>query len=387
MHDKLNPVQNWWARHINIPRILSILLFLIGGYSIILGLSPFLAVVFLSDGHNMLYNIIQAEGKYKVHTGLFLVFGYVLIILSRGLYQSRYLAWLLSLILLAVLFLNNTTLLPRSTFLSVLYVLECVGLIYYRRYFNQKSKMLSLSFSHVLIIVSVVMVFLYGILGSYLLKAHFVGIDNWVDAVYFTFVTYSTVGYGDITPHNSFGRVFVITMILFGLGVFSAVLTYVFSAIATHVKTLLTANQGGQKMNNHMIICGLNSLALNVIGQLPPKSTSLLIMSKDVEPLSSYTANKWKFVEGLATCQSNLQKAEILQAKTILIDHICDADNILILLNIQAEAKLGHVLPDVKIIVHIHDVENIEKAKKLGAHKIISPYQTAASQVIKTALK
>jgi len=41
----------------------------------------------------------------------------------------------------------------------------------------------------------------------------------WIDALYFTVVTLTTVGYGDLTPQTSAGKLFTIAYILVGLGI------------------------------------------------------------------------------------------------------------------------------------------------------------------------
>lgn len=48
---------------------------------------------------------------------------------------------------------------------------------------------------------------------------HIVEKLDWLDAVYFCVVTLATVGYGDITPHTSAGKLFTIFYILVGVGI------------------------------------------------------------------------------------------------------------------------------------------------------------------------
>lgn len=52
-------------------------------------------------------------------------------------------------------------------------------------------------------------------------------VEGWslLDSVYFSVMTISTVGYGDITPVTAFGKIFTILYVLCGLGVFVAAAT------------------------------------------------------------------------------------------------------------------------------------------------------------------
>ncbi len=48
----------------------------------------------------------------------------------------------------------------------------------------------------------------------------------WVDAYYFSVVTLATVGYGDFTPHTTFGKIFTTFYIFVGVGIITTFITY-----------------------------------------------------------------------------------------------------------------------------------------------------------------
>ncbi len=54
---------------------------------------------------------------------------------------------------------------------------------------------------------------------------HIVEKLSWVNAYYFSVVTLSTVGYGDITPHTTFGKLFTTLYIFVGVGIISTFIT------------------------------------------------------------------------------------------------------------------------------------------------------------------
>ncbi|MFC4438804.1 MULTISPECIES: ion channel [Natrialbaceae] len=65
-------------------------------------------------------------------------------------------------------------------------------------------------------LVAIVGVFCYGTAGAYTLRAQFDELDTVIDAVYFTLVTASTVGYGDIHPLTETARLFAISLVVLG---------------------------------------------------------------------------------------------------------------------------------------------------------------------------
>jgi len=54
---------------------------------------------------------------------------------------------------------------------------------------------------------------------------------TWIDSLYFSVITLTTVGYGDISPTTTVGKVFTMGYVLLGIGIFVAVVT----EIATHL--------------------------------------------------------------------------------------------------------------------------------------------------------
>jgi len=52
------------------------------------------------------------------------------------------------------------------------------------------------------------------------ISIHFVEERSWFDSLYFTVSTISTVGFGDITPQSTVGKIIVILLIIFGIAIF-----------------------------------------------------------------------------------------------------------------------------------------------------------------------
>ncbi len=66
---------------------------------------------------------------------------------------------------------------------------------------------------------------------------HFVEGWSWLDSIYFSVVTISTVGFGDFSPETAIGKVFTMGYIVIGLGVFVTAATTVADAILSQYKS------------------------------------------------------------------------------------------------------------------------------------------------------
>ena len=104
----------------------------------------------------------------------------------------------------------------------------------FRAEFTHHSDRHRWSYAQVVAVLSIIFALAYGIGGSYLLRAEFDGIETWTDAVYFTVVTYSTLGYGDMFPLSTNARWFVVSMVSIGIGSFFTALTVLLGPLVEH---------------------------------------------------------------------------------------------------------------------------------------------------------
>lgn len=76
---------------------------------------------------------------------------------------------------------------------------------------------------------------LFGILLTLLLSSviFYVSVEGWsiVDSLYFSVMTISTIGYGDLTPTTDISKLFTIVFALLGIGVFVAIVTKIVAII------------------------------------------------------------------------------------------------------------------------------------------------------------
>lgn len=80
-----------------------------------------------------------------------------------------------------------------------------------------------------------------GIVATGTIFYHFVEQLSWVDAYYFSIITLTTVGYGDMSPQTTLGKLFTTVYILVGVGIITAFIT-TFAQYRTRRRTEKKAN-------------------------------------------------------------------------------------------------------------------------------------------------
>ena len=206
-------------------------------------------------------------------------------------------------------------------------------------------------------------------------------IDTIGDAIWWTIVTITTVGYGDFFPLSLPGRILAIIIMFFGIGLIS-VLTGSISSIFTTKKIMEGRGLENLKLKNHIVICGWNSnveKVLSNISKLSIESKTVNIamindMSEDqmngiIARFNSETL-KIHFVRGDYALETILNKACIEEAKSAVIisdDTVENDDDKTILTVLTIKNKL----PKLKVIAHVSQQDKLPYLKRAKADEVI----------------
>ena len=159
-----------------------------------------------------------------------LLIGVLLILLAKGLRERRRRAWIAALILLAAVLVTNAPhwIGVQGVVALAFTLLMIAALLAFHRTFSVRAAR-RISYGQAVAGVAVALAVAYGIVGSYLLRDQFHGIDGWTDAAYFALIAYSTLGYdydvAEMYPVGSDARWFVVSMFLIGVTLFITALS------------------------------------------------------------------------------------------------------------------------------------------------------------------
>ena len=207
------------------------------------------------------------------------------------------------------------------------------------------------------------------------------------DGLWWSVVTLTTVGYGDISPASLGGRLIASVLMFFGAG-----LVAVFSATiaGTMVARKMNEERGMTSYNfkDHIILCEWNHRAWVIFNEFrsdPQTEGAPIVVIADLERKPVNEENLF-FIQGSVTDET-LQRANLAKARTAVIlgdDKLDpttrDAKVILITLTVES------LNPAVYTIVEIVDEANIRHCERANADEIIVTSELNSSLIARTAL-
>lgn len=195
--------------------------------------------------------------------------------------------------------------------------------------------------------------------------------DTFVDSLYMTIITITTVGFGELHPLTDTEKLFTIFLILISILVYGYAVAAITEYLANGrlLKRLKTkkVEQKITKLKNHTVVCGYGRNGKQAILKLKNFNMPCLVIEKDKELIDELENDNVLYIEGDATDDESLKKANLTQAKSLITALPSDADNLFVVLS-------AHQLNEKLIIIsRASNDSSLRKLKIAGADNIIMP--------------
>jgi len=215
-------------------------------------------------------------------------------------------------------------------------------------------------------IILLLIVILIGVSGFMVISD-----ESFIDALYMTIITMSTVGYGTLHELNSTEKIFTIFLIMISI-VFYAYSVTALSQYLVDGKFLQQlkdkkVQQKIKKLKNHTIVCGYGRNGKQAVIKLKSFNMPCVVVEKDKELLEELENDNILYIEGDATMDESLQKAAIQNASSLITALPSDADNLFVVLSARQFNK------NMTIISRASNESSINKLRIAGANNIIMP--------------
>jgi voltage-gated potassium channel len=201
---------------------------------------------------------------------------------------------------------------------------------------------------------------------------HFLLGWEWLDGLYMTAITISTVGFEEVRHLDAPGRVFTIFLLLSSAGVFAYTLTTLASLVLdARFGSLLWRRRMESKINelrDHYVICGFGRTGRAVAEQLTRGTHPFVVIETLPAKIELLREREYLFIEGDATQDECLHRARIDHARGLVAALGADAENVYLVLSAR------QIKPDLSIVSWATSQEAERKVLRAGANHALSPY-------------
>jgi voltage-gated potassium channel len=212
-------------------------------------------------------------------------------------------------------------------------------------------------------------------------------IENWalLDSVYMVIITLFTVGFQEVQPLSSEGKIFTIFLILIGVGASIYVAGQIIEII---VEGQILGIRRRKKMENtirnlkdHFIICGFGRVGHQVGKEFDASNIKYVVIDNDPENAKKYEEENIHYIIGDATSDDKLHEAGITTAKGLVACSDSDVANVYVTLSARTLNK------DLHIVSRSSKIDTERKLKIAGANRVISPYFISGKRMAHCATK
>lgn len=212
-------------------------------------------------------------------------------------------------------------------------------------------------------------------------------LEGWgfLDALYMTMITISTVGYGEVRDLGTAGRLWSIALIITG----ASVLVY---ATGSFVELVMEGTIRGYfarrrmedtigKLNGHYILCGYGRVGRQVAREFASEGVDFVVIDQQPSEVERCVEEGYLALLGNASDDAMLEAAGVERARGLVAAVDSDADNLFVIFSAR------RMNPDLRIVARANSEESALKLKQAGADRSLSPYAVEGRRLAAFAIQ
>ncbi|MFB6247641.1 MAG: TrkA family potassium uptake protein [Salinibacter sp.] len=205
---------------------------------------------------------------------------------------------------------------------------------------------------------------------------------SWMDGLYMTFITLSTIGFQEIHTLSDVGRLFTLGLGITGIGL----LTFV---VARSAQLLLASERLRErrimkqieKLSDHYIICGYGRVGQRLAEDLEAAGQPFVVVEIAEKEIADLRKDNLLHVKGNAEEDEVLTQAGIDRARCLILTLPEDSSNVFVTLTAR------EMNPNLFILARTIDHDNRSKLLNAGADKVIAPSEVGADRMAQVVLR
>ncbi len=195
------------------------------------------------------------------------------------------------------------------------------------------------------------------------------------ESLYMSVITISTVGFGEVRPLSSSGRLFTSFFVIANLAITALFISQLTQRLAEGGIVAQLRKRIMHKeidtTSGHVIVCGAGRYGREIVEQLTITEETVVLVERDEERIDLIaTAHpELLYVQADATTDEGLERAGAARAKAMIVTLGNDSDNAFAVLTAR------QLSPKLVIIARTYNPESRSKMMKVGADHVVQPEQ------------
>jgi voltage-gated potassium channel len=197
-----------------------------------------------------------------------------------------------------------------------------------------------------------------------------------IEALYQTVITVTTVGFSEVRPFDTTGRIFTMFVVVIGAGTAlyttGILLESLVEGRITNLYGRRKMDQAIARMRGHVIVCGWGRVGHALSGYMAGSNHDVVVIDTSAEMLAG---SEYPYIVGDATDDDVLRAAGIDHARALVtaLDH--DAGNVFITVSARS------LRSDLFIVARALADSSESKLKRAGADRVVNPYRIGGARM------
>ncbi len=219
-----------------------------------------------------------------------------------------------------------------------------------------------------------------GVIGYHFLEAY-----TWLEALYMTVITLTTVGFQEVRPLTSTGRIFTIVLLAGGVGVvFYTAIAVAQNVVEGEFQQLFGRRRMEKRigsLTDHYLVCGFGRIGEVVCRELASKPVPFVVIEQREERTRKAEEAQHLVFQGDASEEKVLIAAGVMKARGLFATLPNDAHNVFVTLTAK------ELNPSLFVVARAETERSERTLAHAGADKVISPYVMGGHRMAQAALR
>lgn len=208
---------------------------------------------------------------------------------------------------------------------------------------------------------------------------------TFVDALYQAVTTLTTVGFREVKPFGTGTKLFTIFLMLAGVGTVLYALTLIIEqTLEGDIRSRFYLRRSQMKIDSlseHYVLCGFGRVGQEIARELRERGVEFVVIDQTPEAVERARAFGYLVIEGDASDERVLTRANIARARCLLAASDSDSGNTYITLTAKS------INPSCFVVARVARPHNEEKLRLAGADRVLSLYSMGGRRMVLSALQ